>query len=477
MKSILPLSIFSCVIVSGCSLWQSPPSVPNNPTSSASSSASQVDCLVETSVNTEQNAACVLANGQWRANTATGQLLGVLDSPLPNAVVTSPFAIAGEVRGTWMFEASFSYRIENTNGDILSNGVLTAEDDWMTEELVPFSGTGTFPSNGYANLLLVLEKSNASGLPEHSQDAVFPITVAAQTITNNQQLITAYIQENIQRLSPITATNSGVFIVTETQWNSNSQAKVRYEDGHYQYEILVDARVTSDGEITIENIQFSDDVLIENQFDNKIVYTQRSVTAEAMESFRNDCASRGGEFNECGSPCPDSAEACVQVCALVCRLQTESGISARYEQYQNNEVGLQLQHPANFTIQEDIAAPVEASFNIQFTGPTQSRNTEFFDGISMIFLRINTDQTVDEFVQEQIEETQNIGKVLEEPSSTTIAGQAAVQYTVQTLGEHTHYILVDGDDIIHISASSPDPNNYGYSEMVEYILNSIQFAS
>lgn len=476
MKTILPVSIVSCLIMTGCSWWQSSPLAPNNPVSS-SSSTSQVDCLSVTSSNTQQNAACVLANGQWRAGSATGQVLGSLDSPLVNGEVTSPFAITGEVRGTWMFEASLSYRIETLAGAILGNGVLTAQDDWMTEDLVPFSGTGTYPSSGQSELLLIIEKSNASGLPEHSYDAVFPIQITAPSLTSNQQLITTYISENIQTISPIKAWNNGVFIVTDTQWNSSSQAHVRYEDGHFEYEILVDARVTDEGEIIIENAQFTEEILIENKFDNKVVYTQRALPLEAMEPFRKDCASRGGEFNECGSPCPDSEEVCIDACALVCRLQPESGMSARYEEYINNEVGITLQHPANFTVQEDLALPAEASFSLQFTGATQKRNTEFFDGINIIFLRVKTDQTLEEYTQVQIEEAKNIGDILKEPSPTNIGLNTGLSYKARGLGEHMHYIIQQAGDIIHISASSPDPNNLGYAEMVKYILDSIQFTS
>lgn len=49
---------------------------------------------------------------------------------------------------------------------------------------------------------------------------------------------------------------------------------------------------------------------------NKVVYTM-NVNAD-IESYQNDCDSRGGTFNQCGTVCESSAEACIGVCALTC---------------------------------------------------------------------------------------------------------------------------------------------------------------
>lgn len=59
-------------------------------------------------------------------------------------------------------------------------------------------------------------------------------------------------------------------------------------------------------------------VPIANVFLDKIVYT--SDQGADVSALRADCAKRGGEFRECGSPCPRSAEVCVEVCAFTCEL-------------------------------------------------------------------------------------------------------------------------------------------------------------
>lgn len=48
----------------------------------------------------------------------------------------------------------------------------------------------------------------------------------------------------------------------------------------------------------------------------KIVY---EITSEStLKSCQNDCAKRGGYFEECGNPCDPGAEVCEAVCAVTC---------------------------------------------------------------------------------------------------------------------------------------------------------------
>jgi len=90
----------------------------------------------------------------------------------------SPMSILGWAPGTWYFEATFPVVLTDWDGVIIAEGYAEAMTDWMTEEMVPFSmalefespyseGDPEFMQNGY----LILQKANASGLPEHD-DAV-----------------------------------------------------------------------------------------------------------------------------------------------------------------------------------------------------------------------------------------------------------------------------------------------------------------
>lgn len=99
-----------------------------------------------------------------------------LASPTPYQVIESPLEITGRARGAWYFEASFPVVLVNWDGLIIAEGYATAEGEWMTEEFVPFSGTLEFETPDYGERgALILQKHNASGLPEHDDALEVPV--------------------------------------------------------------------------------------------------------------------------------------------------------------------------------------------------------------------------------------------------------------------------------------------------------------
>lgn len=98
--------------------------------------------------------------------------LVILESPLPESVITSPLTVTGQARGFWFFEADFPVYLTDWDGRIIATGIATAQRDWMTEDFVPFiavlefdvpSGPGEARNRG----TLILQKDNPSGLPEN----------------------------------------------------------------------------------------------------------------------------------------------------------------------------------------------------------------------------------------------------------------------------------------------------------------------
>ena len=115
-------------------------------------------------------AGCVPTSETTRSPTP--HPLITVDSPVPGQTVTSPLFITGEARGPWYFEATFPVMLTNWDGLIIGEGYATAQDNWMTEELVPFEATLTFNYPEYGDTgSLILQKSNPSGLPE-KDDAI-----------------------------------------------------------------------------------------------------------------------------------------------------------------------------------------------------------------------------------------------------------------------------------------------------------------
>ena len=94
--------------------------------------------------------------------------------PEENAAVSSPLTIRGEARGSWFFEATFPVELRSS-GAVIARGYVEATDNWMTEDFVPFTGTLEFSMPDADTGVLVLEKANPSGLPEHAAEVSIPV--------------------------------------------------------------------------------------------------------------------------------------------------------------------------------------------------------------------------------------------------------------------------------------------------------------
>lgn len=112
---------------------------------------------------------CEFAACPTPANKALLMDLITVTTPLSDPI-KSPFELSGEARGLWYFEASFPIRIYDAEGVLLGTAVAQAQNDWMTEEFVPFKAVLTFTPPTTKTGTLVFEKDNPSGLPEHARE-------------------------------------------------------------------------------------------------------------------------------------------------------------------------------------------------------------------------------------------------------------------------------------------------------------------
>jgi peptidylprolyl isomerase len=107
-----------------------------------------------------------------------------IDNPRPNQEIESPLAVRGEARGYWFFEASFPVILTDWDGMIIAQGIAQAQDDWMTEDFVPFEATLEFEVPDYNNKgTLILKKDNPSGLPENDDALEIPIIFKQKNMT------------------------------------------------------------------------------------------------------------------------------------------------------------------------------------------------------------------------------------------------------------------------------------------------------
>jgi len=101
-----------------------------------------------------------------------------VSSPQKNEIVSSPITVEGEATGPWYFEASFSLKlIDDNTGEVISESYVTSLEEWMTEDLVPFSGEIEFSVDKETEAKLLFESANPSGLPKNLKTYSIPVTL------------------------------------------------------------------------------------------------------------------------------------------------------------------------------------------------------------------------------------------------------------------------------------------------------------
>jgi hypothetical protein len=98
-------------------------------------------------------------------------------TPEENEVVSFPFEIKGEARGTWFFEASFPVEILNDKQEVVTTGIAQAEDEWMTENFVPWTVKFDTKPTGLTKeeAFIKFKKDNPSGEPSMDKSFIIPI--------------------------------------------------------------------------------------------------------------------------------------------------------------------------------------------------------------------------------------------------------------------------------------------------------------
>jgi len=156
-----------------------------------------------------------------------------VESPQVNDTITSPLVIKGKARGYWFFEASFPIRLYDDNGELLATAIAQAQDDWMTEEFVPFAAELKFENPKTEKGTLVLEKDNPSGLQENADELKMPIVFGKVSETMK---VKVYFNNN--KLDPEISCNK-VFSIERTVPKTQSVARIALNEllkGVFQFE-------------------------------------------------------------------------------------------------------------------------------------------------------------------------------------------------------------------------------------------------
>jgi hypothetical protein len=145
------------------------------PGNSSTSSASSVP-----TVTPPQNAPAP-GTSATPAGTSPATRLPTINFPRRGGTITSPVTVSGDAPGTWFFEGSFPVVVVDWDGKVIGNGHVTAQENWMTTNYVPFSGVIEFtvdPSAPYHTGSVIFQKDNPSGLPQN--DAALEVPVSFQ---------------------------------------------------------------------------------------------------------------------------------------------------------------------------------------------------------------------------------------------------------------------------------------------------------
>ena len=118
-----------------------------------------------------------------------------VETPQANETISSPLIVKGKARGFWFFEADFPVKLLDANGNLLAQSIAQTQEEWMTEDFVTFQAEIQFSPPSTSQGILVLEKDNPSGLPEHADELRIPILFSTEGIQKRQVKLFYYNPE------------------------------------------------------------------------------------------------------------------------------------------------------------------------------------------------------------------------------------------------------------------------------------------
>ena len=99
----------------------------------------------------------------------------VVDAPPAGDFISSPINVRGSVPGSWSFEASFGIEVLDANGEQIGEGFAMLDGEWMTEDMVDFTGTVTFSKPSTETGSLVLRRANPADEARFDDSVTIPI--------------------------------------------------------------------------------------------------------------------------------------------------------------------------------------------------------------------------------------------------------------------------------------------------------------
>lgn len=151
--------------------------------------------------------------------------------------------------------------------------------------------------------------------------------------------------------------------------------------------------------------------------------------------------------------------------------QTESTQSA-LKTYSSIPLGFSIDYPPELE-------PIKQGETIVFSkwGPSQKKDTEFYDGLNITFSAGSYSGSFETFVNQQLEEVKNWPTYV---SSTNIkalvlAGKEAYSFEAVTMGKASYYFIKKSPtEYFKIIDATNDPTNQGFANTIKQMLGSLE---
>lgn len=148
-------------------------------------------------------------------------------------------------------------------------------------------------------------------------------------------------------------------------------------------------------------------------------------------------------------------------------------ITANWLTYSNENVAFTFKYPKEISLKE------EDVIHLSLWGPTQKKDTEFYDGISLTFsfpFKIENTSLKD-YVDSKIEESKQISEIIKPREEITINEINGYTYTEQGLGIFQSIYLQSPGIVwtVEIINGTNDPTGQGFKQTVDKILSTFKF--
>lgn len=134
-------------------------------------------------------------------------------------------------------------------------------------------------------------------------------------------------------------------------------------------------------------------------------------------------------------------------------------------------------YPEGYTLDEMPTPELVRVFKV---GPTQTGQTEMYDGVIVNFELVNLGgQTLQQWVEAQLDAATQDGTVtvVTAPTPTTVNGFPAISYTTQSLGSFETVVVQNNaasSQAVSVTSLVADPTNAGFQAEADAIIQSLQ---